>query len=106
MVVEPYYYILLALAGSVAVVWTLLSMGVISKKRKMSGLADSRSLVRERNAYIKNSRVSIMETYSYLKDVPEGNRDKVRDYLDQGMLSHALESAKAYHDVYHFFKNY
>jgi len=106
MAVEPYYYILLTLAGSVAVVWTLLSLGVISRKKGKGRLAARRSLVKERNAYITNSRLSIVKTYDYLAGTPETSRDKVREYLDQGMLSHALESARSYHDVYHFFKNY
>jgi len=41
-----------------------------------------------------------------MDSLPTHARAKIMEHLDNGMLNHAVETARAHHDVYHFFKNF
>jgi len=98
VVFEAPHYILMGLAGFFAVVWSLISMGVVRTR--------DHELHTEKNAFTENAVKTIEATYTYLEKIPMANREESRAHLHRGELHRALESAKLNHDVYHFFKNH
>ena len=95
---ETTTYIFLGLIGFFAVLWAMMSMGVISTR--------DHNLYTEREKYIEQVVENINQTYHYLEDLPHHNRDKIKMHLDRGEVNQALDVARSYHDVYHFFRNY
>jgi len=98
VVLEAPHYILIGLTGFFAVVWSLLSMGIVSVREH--------ELHTEKHAFMDHAEKTIEQTYSYLERIPVENRDAIRAHLHRGELNHALEAARLNHDVYHFFRNY
>ena len=92
------HFVLIAIVGFFAVVWSLVSMGVIKTR--------DHSLHAEKNAFINNAVKTIEATYTYLEQIPSEHRDQARAHLHRGEINNALESARINHDVYHFFRNY
>lgn len=95
---ETTTYIFLGLIGCFAVLWALMSMGVVSTR--------DHDLYTEKEKYIEQAVENIEQTYHYLEDLPHHNRDKIIMHLDRGEVNSALDAARSYHDVYHFFRNY
>lgn len=91
-------YIFLGLVGFFAMLWALMSMGVVSTR--------NHDLYTEKEKYIEQITANIEQAYHYLEDLPHHNRDKIRMHLDNGEVSRALDTARSYHDVYFFFRNY
>jgi hypothetical protein len=98
VILEAPHYILMGLVGFFAIVWSLLSMGVVRTR--------SHELHAEKHAFSENAIKTIETTYNYLEQIPIENRDQARAHLHRGELHAALESARLNHDVYHFFKNH
>lgn len=95
---ETTTYIFLGLVGFFAMLWALLSMGIVSTR--------DHELYVEKEQYIEQITDRISKTYEYLEDTPFHNRDKVRAHLDRGEVNAAHDLAKAAHDVHFFFRNY
>ena len=98
VVLEAPHYVLISLVGFFAVVWALMSMGVVRTREH--------GLHAEKHAFTENPVKTIEATYTYLEQVPSENRDQARAHLNRGELHAALESARLNHDVYHFFRNH
>jgi len=98
MVLAGVHYIFLGVIGFAGVVWALSSMGVIKSR--------NHDLHSRKHQHIDSAIKTIELTYEYMDALPEHTRAKVFDHLDNHMLGHALETARAHHDVYHFFKNF
>jgi hypothetical protein len=98
VILEAPHYVLMGLAGFFAIVWAMLSMGVVRTR--------DHSLHAEKHAFTENAVKTIEATYVYLEQVPVENRDQARAHLHRGELHAALESARLNHDVFHFFKNH
>lgn len=98
MILNEVYYIFLGVIGFVGIIWALSSMGVIQPR--------DHELHSNKHRHIENAIRTIETTYEYLEALPEHARAKVYEHLDDGMLNHALETARAHHDVYFFFKNF
>ncbi|SVC91257.1 uncharacterized protein METZ01_LOCUS344111 [marine metagenome] len=98
VILEAPHYVLMGLLGFFAIVWSLLSMGVVRTR--------DHDLHTEKHAFTENAIKTIETTYNYLEQIPIENRDQARAHLHRGELHAALESAQLNHDVYHFFKNH
>ena len=98
VILETPHYVLMGLVGFFAIVWSLMSMGVVRKR--------DHELHAEKHAFTENAIKTIESTYNYLEQVPIENRDQARSHLHRGEIHAALESARLNHDVYHFFKNH
>ena len=91
-------YVFLGVLGFVAMVWVLSSMGVVKSRNHELYIAKQR--------HIKQAVTNIDKAYEYMDSLPVHARAKVIEHLDNGMINHAVEAARAHHDVYHFFKNF
>lgn len=98
MLVDFNHYVLLGVLGFIALIWVMSSMGVIKPR-------DS-DLYVSKQRHISQAVNTIEKTYNYLESLPTHARTKVFEHLENGMLNHALETARTHHDVYHFFKNF
>jgi len=92
------HYVVLGVAGCLALLWTLLSMGAIKLR--------DHSMYTEREKHIEAARHAIEETFHIIEQIPAVNRDNIRDFLDKGEFFRARDEARLHNDVYHFFKNY
>ena len=91
-------YVFLGVLGFISLVWVLSSMGIVKSRDHELHIAKQR--------HIRQALTHIDNAYSCLESLPPHARAKVIEHLDNGMLRHAEEAAKAHHDVYHFFKNF
>jgi hypothetical protein len=91
-------YVFLGVLGFVAMIWILSSMGIVKSRDHELYVAKQRHAHQAMN--------NIDRAYSYMENLPTHARAKIIEHLDNGMLNHAVETAKAHHDVYHFFKNF
>jgi|TARA_B100001105_G_C22094102_1_gene316254 hypothetical protein len=98
VILEAPHYVIMGLLGFFAVIWSLMSMGVVRTR--------DHELHEEKHAFTENAIKTIETTYNYLEQVPTENRDQARSHLHRGELHAALESARLNHDVYHFFRNH
>ena len=91
-------YVFLGVLGFIAMVWVLSSMGIVRGRDHELFVAKQR--------HVKQAMDNINQAYGYMESLPTHARAKVIEHLDHGMLNHAVEAARAHHDVYHFFKNF
>ena len=98
VILEAPHYVLMGLVGFFALVWSLMSMGVVRTR--------DHELHSEKNLFTENAVKTIEATYNYLEQIPAENRDQSRAHLHRGEIHAALDSARLNHDVYHFFKNH
>jgi len=98
MLVDINHYVLLGVLGFIALIWISSSMGIIKSRNNELYVAKQR--------HIHQATKNIEQTYDYLEGLPTHARAKIVEHLDNGLVNHALETARAHHDVYHFFKNF
>jgi len=106
VVLESSHYVLVGVAGFFAVVWALMTMGVVSTR--------NHDLHKEKHAHMDNLGRIINETYGYMESINDdshnalecSNCNVVRAHLHNGQINSAHEAAKMHHDVYHFFRDY
>lgn len=98
MLADVNHYVLLGALGFVALIWIVSSMGIIKTRNNELYVAKQR--------HIQQAVTNIEKTYDYIDGLPPHARAKIVEHLDNGLINHALETARAHHDVYHFFKNF
>ncbi len=91
-------YAFLGVLGFIAMIWVLSSMGIVKSRDNDLYIAKQR--------HVKQAVTNIDRAYEYMDSLPKHTRAKIMEHLDNGMLNHAVDTARAHHDVYHFFKNF
>jgi hypothetical protein len=98
VLVETGNYVFLGVLGFIAMVWVLSSMGIVKSRNHELYVAKQR--------HIRQAVTNIDKAYDYMESLPPHARAKIVEHLDNGMTNHAVETARAHHDVFHFFKNF